>query len=88
MGPTSASPCTCFRLRRASRQLARIYDGHLAPAALSLNACSILRRALARRPRMTAQPVLDPNAVNCIFHDHLSAPQIADWILPHRPLVL
>lgn len=45
MDPTAASPCTCFRLRRASRQLSQIYDSHLAPAGLSLNAYSILRRA-------------------------------------------
>ena len=49
MDPTTASPCTCFRLRRASRQLSQIYDSHLAPAGLSLNAYSILRRAPAPR---------------------------------------
>lgn len=45
MDATALSPCTCFRLRRASRQLSQIYDSHLAPAGLSLNAYSILRRA-------------------------------------------
>ncbi len=45
MDPLTASPCTCFRLRRAARRLSQIYDSHLAPAGLSLNAYSILRRA-------------------------------------------
>ncbi|MCF7751091.1 MarR family winged helix-turn-helix transcriptional regulator [Bacillus subtilis subsp. subtilis] len=45
MDPPAASPCTCFRLRRASRQLSQLYDSHLAPLGLSLNAYSILRRA-------------------------------------------
>ncbi|WP_411850395.1 MarR family winged helix-turn-helix transcriptional regulator [Stenotrophomonas sp. LGBM10] len=45
MDPTDSSPCTCFRLRRAARRLSQIYDTHLAPAGLSLNAYSILRRA-------------------------------------------
>ncbi|MCC7635032.1 MarR family winged helix-turn-helix transcriptional regulator [Stenotrophomonas rhizophila] len=45
MDPLTASPCTCFRLRRAARRLSQIYDSYLAPAGLSLNAYSILRRA-------------------------------------------
>jgi len=32
--------------------------------------------------------VLDPDAVNYIFFEDLSAPQIADRILQYRPLVL
>ncbi|WP_219335231.1 hypothetical protein [Stenotrophomonas rhizophila] len=32
--------------------------------------------------------VLDPDAVNYIFHADLSAPQIADRILQYRPRVL
>ncbi|MFG6108259.1 MarR family winged helix-turn-helix transcriptional regulator [Stenotrophomonas nematodicola] len=53
MDPLSASPCTCFRLRRASRQLSQLYDAHLGPAGLSLNAYSILRRA--PRPRQLGE---------------------------------
>ncbi|MNK40206.1 MarR family protein [compost metagenome] len=53
MDPTPASPCTCFRLRRASRQLSQMYDSHLAPVGLSLNAYSILRRA--PRPRQLGE---------------------------------
>ncbi|HAI45787.1 MAG TPA: hypothetical protein DCM50_03625 [Stenotrophomonas sp.] len=34
------------------------------------------------------EAVLDPDAVNYIFHQDLSAPQIADRILQYRPLVL
>ncbi|MNV52736.1 MarR family protein [compost metagenome] len=49
MDPLTQSHCTCFRLRRAARRLSQIYDAHLAPAGLSLNAYSILRRAPAPR---------------------------------------
>ncbi|PTT65889.1 hypothetical protein DBR34_01425 [Stenotrophomonas sp. HMWF003] len=34
------------------------------------------------------EAVLDPNAVNYIFHDDLSATEIADRILQYRPVVL
>lgn len=37
--------CTCFRLRRASRQASQLYDHELAAIGLSLNEYSILRRA-------------------------------------------
>ncbi|WP_422505519.1 MarR family winged helix-turn-helix transcriptional regulator [Stenotrophomonas sp. GZD-301] len=53
MDPTATSPCTCFRLRRAARRLSQIYDTHLAPAGLSLNAYSILRRA--PQPRLVGE---------------------------------
>lgn len=46
----TASPCTCFHLRRASRLATQIYDHELAAVALSLNQYSILRRA-ERQPR-------------------------------------
>ncbi|MEO8365417.1 MAG: MarR family winged helix-turn-helix transcriptional regulator [Pseudoxanthomonas sp.] len=36
---------TCFRLRRAARQVSQIYDRELAAVDLSLNEYSILRRA-------------------------------------------
>ena len=39
------SACTCFRLRRAARQVSQIYDRELAAVELSLNEFSILRRA-------------------------------------------
>ena len=39
------SNCTCFRLRRAARQVSQIYDRELAAVELSLNEFSILRRA-------------------------------------------
>ncbi len=44
------SPCTCFQLRRAARQVSQVYDQHLAAADISLNAYSILRRARQPRP--------------------------------------
>jgi DNA-binding MarR family transcriptional regulator len=37
------SVCTCFRLRRAARQVSQIYDRELAVVDLSLNEYSILR---------------------------------------------
>ena len=39
------SNCTCFRLRRAARQVSQVYDRELAAVELSLNEFSILRRA-------------------------------------------
>jgi DNA-binding MarR family transcriptional regulator len=39
------SVCTCFRLRRAARQVSQIYDRELAEVDLSLNEYSILRHA-------------------------------------------
>jgi DNA-binding MarR family transcriptional regulator len=39
------SNCTCFRLRRAARQVSQVYDRELAAVDLSLNEYSILRRA-------------------------------------------
>jgi len=41
----SESVCTCFRLRRAARQVSQIYDHELAAVGLSLNEYSILRHA-------------------------------------------
>ncbi|NDK39309.1 MarR family transcriptional regulator [Pseudoxanthomonas gei] len=44
--PTAAdSVCTCFRLRRAARQVSQVYDRELAAIGLSLNEYSILRHA-------------------------------------------
>ena len=45
MDDTGASPCTCFRLRRATRQVTRLYDQALAGAGLGVNQYSILRHA-------------------------------------------
>jgi len=50
MDTPTPSVCTCFRVRRASRRLTQLYDHLLAPAGLSLNQYSILRRA-EREPR-------------------------------------
>lgn len=44
------SPCTCFRLRRAARQVSQMYDRELSVVDLSLNEYSILRR-VAPSPR-------------------------------------
>ncbi len=49
MDDTGASPCTCFRLRRATRQVSQLYDQALAGAGLGVNQYSILRHA--RTPR-------------------------------------
>lgn len=49
MNTGDASPCTCFRLRRAARQVSQLYDQALAGAGLSVNQYSILRHA--RTPR-------------------------------------
>lgn len=44
ISPTG-STCTCFRLRRAARQVSQVYDRELAAVDLSLNEYSILRHA-------------------------------------------
>lgn len=41
--------CTCFRLRRTTRRMTRIYDAHLAPCGLTLTQYSLLT-ALVRLP--------------------------------------
>ena len=45
MSIPAQSVCTCFRLRRAARQVSQIYDRELAAVGLSLNEYSILRHA-------------------------------------------
>ncbi|WP_447730805.1 MarR family winged helix-turn-helix transcriptional regulator [Pseudoxanthomonas suwonensis] len=40
-----ASSCTCFRLRRAARQVSQLYDHALAGAGLTVNQYSLLRHA-------------------------------------------
>ena len=45
MTATRSSSCTCFRLRRAARQVSQVYDRELAAVDLSLNEYSILRHA-------------------------------------------
>ena len=42
---TTPSRCTCFRLRKLARLVSQRYDRELAPAGLTLNQYSILRRA-------------------------------------------
>lgn len=46
--------CICFRLRRAAREVTQLYDRALAPAGISLNEYSILRR-LAPGPRVLGE---------------------------------
>ena len=45
MTSQAGSTCTCFRLRRAARQVSQVYDRELAAVDLSLNEYSILRHA-------------------------------------------
>ena len=54
MPPPNDSVCTCFRLRRAARQVSQVYDRELAVVDLSLNEYSILRHALAG-PRLLGE---------------------------------
>jgi len=39
---TTASPCTCLRLRKLSRQLTNLYDQHLAPFGLTVTQYGLL----------------------------------------------
>lgn len=55
MPSSSDSVCTCFRLRRAARQVSQIYDHELAAAGLSLNEYSILRHAQRGGPRLMGE---------------------------------
>ena len=55
MPTSSESVCTCFRLRRAARQVSQIYDHELAAAGLSLNEYSILRHAERGGPRLLGE---------------------------------
>jgi len=50
--PDRPRGCTCFRLRRTTRQMTRIYDGHLAPAGLTLTQYSLVS-TLALGPNPT-----------------------------------
>ena len=45
MQQPSTAPCICFRVRRASRALTRLYDDALAPAGLTVTQFSILRNS-------------------------------------------
>jgi DNA-binding MarR family transcriptional regulator len=54
MTATRSSSCTCFRLRRAARQVSQVYDRELAAVDLSLNEYSILRHAQSG-PRMLGE---------------------------------
>jgi DNA-binding MarR family transcriptional regulator len=46
--------CTCFRLRRAAREVSQVYDRALAAVDLSLNEYSILKR-IAPKPRVLGE---------------------------------
>lgn len=45
MNERASSPCTCFLLRRAARQVSQVYDHALAGAGLGVNQYSLLRHA-------------------------------------------
>lgn len=45
MQQPSTAPCICFRVRRASRALTRLYDEALEPAGLTVTQFSILRNS-------------------------------------------
>lgn len=45
MQQSSTAPCICFRVRRASRALTRLYDEALAPAGLTVTQFSVLRNS-------------------------------------------
>ncbi|MCH9826479.1 MAG: MarR family winged helix-turn-helix transcriptional regulator [Gammaproteobacteria bacterium] len=49
--------CTCFRLRRAAREISKIYDQALAGVGLSLNEYSILRHSRSE-PRILGELAL------------------------------
>jgi len=51
-------PCACTTLRKASRAVARLYEGHLAEAGLSATQFAILR-ALERRGTTNLRPLAD-----------------------------
>jgi len=51
-------PCACTTLRKASRAVARLYEGHLAEAGLSATQFAILR-ALERRVTSNLRPLAD-----------------------------
>jgi DNA-binding MarR family transcriptional regulator len=43
--PSSPLGCTCFRLRKLTRTMSRLYDQHLAPAGLKTTQYSVLANA-------------------------------------------
>jgi DNA-binding MarR family transcriptional regulator len=55
---TADLPCACTTLRKASRAVARLYEGHLAEAGLSATQFAILR-ALERRGTSSLRPLAD-----------------------------
>jgi DNA-binding MarR family transcriptional regulator len=56
--PPADLPCACTTLRKASRAVARLYEGHLAEAGLSATQFAILR-ALERRGTSNLRPLAD-----------------------------
>ncbi|HEY1721645.1 MAG TPA: MarR family winged helix-turn-helix transcriptional regulator [Magnetospirillaceae bacterium] len=48
--PNRPHGCTCFRLRRTTRQVTRIYDTHLLPVSLTLSQYSILSNLMRGGP--------------------------------------
>jgi len=45
MQQTATAPCICFRLRRASRAITRLYDDALEPTGLTVTQFSMLRHS-------------------------------------------
>jgi DNA-binding MarR family transcriptional regulator len=56
--PPADLPCACTTLRKASRAVARLYEGHLAEAGLSATQFAILR-ALERSGTSNLRPLAD-----------------------------
>ena len=62
------APCTCGRLRRASRALTQLYDDAMAPASLRITQFSLLRMLLRDGPLrisdLAARQLLDRTALS------------------------
>jgi len=50
MASAPVTGCTCFRLRKLTRRLTQLYDGHLAPAGLRLTQYSLLANLVRGGP--------------------------------------
>jgi DNA-binding MarR family transcriptional regulator len=64
---TTASPCTCLRLRKISRQFTNLYDQQLAPYGLTVNQFSLLAHLRALEGigigTLAEAMVIDPTAL-------------------------
>jgi DNA-binding MarR family transcriptional regulator len=65
---SSTAPCTCGRLRRASRALTQLYDDAMAPAGLRVTQFSLLRTLVRDGPlwisELAARQLLDRTALS------------------------